>query len=84
MRIIIGCECSGRVREEFRKRGHDVISCDLQDTEIPGPHIKGDILEHLDEGWDMGIFHPECRFLSASGERWIKEIPGRLADRKTG
>ena len=29
MKVLVGCEYSGRVREAFRKRGHDAWSCDL-------------------------------------------------------
>ena len=28
MKILIGCECSGVVRNAFRKLGHDAWSCD--------------------------------------------------------
>ena len=33
MRVLIACEFSGIVRDEFLKRGHDAISCDLLPTE---------------------------------------------------
>lgn len=72
MRALIGCEFSGIVREEFRRRGHDAWSCDLLDTEIPGQHIKGDLLNALGDGWDLGIFHPPCTRLAVSGARWFK------------
>ena len=55
MKILIGCEFSGIIREAFKAKGHDVWSCDLLDTEIPGNHIKGDILEILNDGWDLMI-----------------------------
>jgi hypothetical protein len=73
MRILIGCEFSGVVRDAFIKKGHDVVSCDLLDSEKPGPHIKGDVLKILDKGWDMAIFHPPCTHLAASGARWFKD-----------
>jgi hypothetical protein len=81
MKIIIGCEASGIIREAFRQLGHDAWSCDIKDTEIPGQHIKDDLLLHLDDGWDMGIFHPECRYLCWSGERWLKNNPARSVQR---
>lgn len=31
MKVLIACEFSGIVREAFRRRGHDAISCDLLD-----------------------------------------------------
>ena len=64
MRVLIACEFSGIVREAFRARGHDAWSCDLLPTEIPGQHIQDDVLKHLNDGWDMMIAHPPCRYLS--------------------
>lgn len=73
MRILIGCEYSGIEREVFRALGHDVISCDLLDTEIPGPHYKGDVRDILGDGWDAAIFHPPCTDLAVSGARYFEE-----------
>ena len=70
MRILIACEFSGIVREEFNKLGHDVYSCDFLDTEIKGKHIKGDVLDHLNDGWDLMIAHPPCKYLAVSGNSW--------------
>jgi site-specific DNA-cytosine methylase len=72
-RVLIGCEYSGIVREAFKARGHDAWSCDLLDTEIPGQHIKGDILKILDNGWDIFLAHPPCTHLAVSGARWFKD-----------
>lgn len=71
MRVLAACEFSGIVREAFRKKGHDAWSCDLLDTEIPGQHIKGDVLEILNDGWDLMIAHPPCTYLSRAGARWL-------------
>lgn len=71
VRVIIGCEFSGIVRDEFAKRGHDAWSCDLLASERPGNHIRGDILEVIREPWDLGIFHPPCTRLAVSGARWF-------------
>lgn len=73
MKILIGCEFSGIVRDAFIKKGHDAISCDLLPTEIPGPHIQDDILNILDYNWDMAIFFPPCTHLAVSGARWFKQ-----------
>lgn len=67
MRILIACEFSGVVRDAFRKLGHDAWSCDLLDTEREGPHMKRDVVEVLDENWDMIIAHPPCTYLSNAG-----------------
>ena len=71
MKILIACEFSGIVREEFKKLGHDAWSCDLLPTEIPGKHIQDDVLKHLDDGWDLMIAHPPCTYLSRAGTRWL-------------
>jgi hypothetical protein len=74
MRVLVACEFSGRVRDAFRRLGHDAWSCDLLDTDgDPGFHIKGDVLEHLDDGWDLMIAHPPCTHLAVSGARWFKD-----------
>lgn len=65
MRILIACEYSGRVREAFRKLGHDAWSCDLLPSDDSSPyHIQGNVLEILNDGWDMMIAHPPCTYLS--------------------
>lgn len=82
MRVLIGCEYSGRVRQAFRDLGHDAWSCDFLDAEDGSPyHIKGDVVPLLDQGWDIGIFHPPCTRLTNSGVRWLHSPPpGRTRD----
>lgn len=77
MRVLVACEFSGIVREAFKAKGHDAWSCDLLPTEIPGQHIQGDVLETINDGWDMMIAHPPCTYLAVSGLHWNKKIPGR-------
>ena len=45
MKVLIACEYSGRVRDAFRKLGHDAMSCDLLPTDSPGSHYQGDIFD---------------------------------------
>lgn len=73
MRILIACEYSGAVRDAFRDRGHDAMSCDLLPTDVPGPHYQGDVSDILDDGWDMLIGFPPCTHLAVSGARWFPE-----------
>ena len=73
MKVLIACEFSGTVRDAFIARGHDAVSCDLLPSEKPGPHIQGDVLEHLDDGWDLMIAHPPCDHLASSGARWFDQ-----------
>lgn len=73
MRVLVACEFSGTVRDAFARRGHDAWSCDLLPSEKPGQHIQGDVLDVLDDGWDLMIAHPPCTHLAVSGARWFKE-----------
>lgn len=73
MKVGILCEFSGVVRDAFRRRGHDAISCDLLPTEAPGPHIQGDCLAQDWSGFDLLICHPPCTRLCNLGVRWLAE-----------
>ena len=75
VRVLIACEFSGIVRDAFRAKGHDAWSCDLLPTETPGPHIQGDVLEILQDGWDLMIAHPPCTYLCAGGHNWLNRRP---------
>lgn len=78
MEIIIGCESSGVVREAFRRRGHNVYSCDLLPADDGSPyHIQDDIFNALRRHWDMAILHPPCTYVSNSGIHWNHRTPGR-------
>jgi hypothetical protein len=71
MKILVACEYSGTVRNAFAAKGHDAWSCDILPTESKGNHFEGDVLEHLDKGWDMMIAHPPCTYLSNAGARFL-------------
>lgn len=79
MKVLVGCELSGVVREAFRARGHDAWSCDLEPADDKSPfHIQGDVLDILhDWPWDLGIFHPPCTYLTVSGLHWNHRRPER-------
>ncbi len=72
MKVLIACEFSGIVRDAFIAKGHDAWSCDLLDTESPGPHLKDNVEFCLGLGWDLMIAHPPCTHLAVSGARWFK------------
>ena len=85
MRILVACEYSGRVREAFRKLGHDAWSCDLLPSDDNSPyHIQGDVLKILDDGWDMMIAHPPCTYLTNAGVSWLHKRPERWEQMKDG
>ena len=73
MRVLIACEYSGAVRDEFIRMGHDAMSCDLLPTDKPGPHYEGDVFDIINDGWDMMIAFPPCTHLALSGSQWFAE-----------
>ena len=71
MRVLIACESSGKVREAFRKLGHDAWSNDLLPADDGSDfHIQGDCVEAIKREWDLIIMHPPCTALCVSGNRW--------------
>jgi len=90
MRILIGCECSGTVRDAFIAQGHDAYSCDIKpDEKGSNRHIVADVLEVIDPAneliygkFDMlCVMHPPCTRLCNSGVRWLKiPPPGRTLE----
>jgi hypothetical protein len=80
VKVLIACEFSGTVRDAFRKLGHDAWSCDIIPTDAdPTYHIQGDVLEILNDGWDMMIAHPPCTYLAKSGVQHLHKDPERWA-----
>ena len=73
MKVLIACEFTGIAREAFKRKDHLAMSCDLEDTEIPGNHYKGDIRDVLNDSWDMMLAFPPCTYLCVSGARWWKD-----------
>lgn len=74
-KVIIACEESQIITIEMRKLGIEAYSCDIIDCSGGHPewHIKDDVLNHLDDGWDLMIAHPPCTYLSNAGIRWFNE-----------
>lgn len=77
MKVLVACEYSGTVRDAFAEIGHDAWSCDLLPSDKPGNHIQGDVLQILNNGWDLMIAHPPCTDIAVSGAAWFKE---KIAD----
>jgi hypothetical protein len=80
MKVLVACEESQVVCNAFRAKGHEAYSCDILPTRGAHPewHIQGDIMKHLNDGWELGIFHPMCTNLCNSGVRWMKNKDGSL------
>ena len=68
---MLACEESQVVCKEFRKLGHEAYSADILDCSGSKPdwHIKGDVLDIIEDNWDMMIAFPPCTHLAVSGAR---------------
>jgi site-specific DNA-cytosine methylase len=80
LKVLVACEYSGTVRDAFLRAGHEAMSCDLLRTDVPGPHYEGDVLDVINDGWDLMIAHPPCTHLAVSGARWFKDKKAEQAD----
>jgi len=64
-RVLIACEWSATVRDEFAARGHDATSCDILPSANPhGKHYQGDARDIMNDGFDTMISFPPCTYLS--------------------
>ena len=71
LRVLIGGERFGVLRDAFLARGHLAWSCDLAPTEAPGPHFQCDWREVEGFGWDLAIFHRTCTYMANSGAKHL-------------
>ncbi|KKN22229.1 hypothetical protein LCGC14_0917300 [marine sediment metagenome] len=73
-RLLNGCAKSKYIADAFEAMGWDAWTCDILPAEGNQEyHIQDDVLNHLDDGWDVGIFHPDCTYIANSGVRWLHE-----------
>lgn len=80
MRVLIACEFSGIVRDEFIAKNHEAWSCDLLESERGGRHFTDDVLGILAMGWDIMIAFPPCTHLCVSGAKWFKDKEREQSD----
>lgn len=73
MKVLVACEESQRVCIEFRKRGHEAYSCDIEPCSGGHPewHLQVDALELLKMNWDMILAFPPCTYLTNAGARHL-------------
>ncbi len=73
MRILLACEESQAVCKEFRAQGHEAFSCDILPCSGGHPewHIQGDVINILNDDWDMMIAFPPCTYISNAGAAWL-------------
>lgn len=87
LKIIVGCEESQAVTIELRKLGHEAFSCDIQECSGGHPewHLKMDVFEAIKlKKWDVGIFFPDCTYLTVSANKWYKDQPERKSGTLVG
>lgn len=87
MRVLVGCEESQAVCIELRKIGHEAYSCDLQECSGGHPewHLQMDVFQAIKlKYWDMGIFFPDCTYLTISANAWYKDQPVRKSGTLVG
>ena len=71
-KVLVACEKSGVVRDAFRAAGHDAWSADYDKDETDSEfHYVGNVLNIVEEGWDLMIAHPPCTYLANSGNQWL-------------
>lgn len=72
MKVLVACECFGKVRNAFLRLGADAYPCDIDqdystDPIGKGRHLQQDVTTLLQEKWDLVIAHPPCTYLANSG-----------------
>lgn len=98
--ILVGCEESQAVCKAFRELGFDAYSCDLKPCsgDYPEWHLQMDVFKAIKGGrlqlqngdiiyidkWHLGIFHPECTYLTISANKWYKDQPERKSGTLVG
>ena len=74
IRVLVACEYSGRVRDAFSAKGFDATSCDLLPSRTPGKHYKDNVLDIINDGWDLLIGFPPCTYISNVNTKWRNDI----------
>lgn len=74
-KILVACEESQAVTQEFRRLGAEAYSCDIIETSGSNPewHFKQDVIPLLKEKWDAIIAFPPCTDLAVSGAAWFEQ-----------
>lgn len=81
MKVLIACEQSGSVRDQFIALGHEAMSADLKPTMSPGPHYQGSVFDLCIKDFDLVIAFPPCTYLAKAQMFRYKTEPGRIEKR---
>lgn len=71
MRVLIGGEFNGVLRDAFLAQGYDAISADFKPSVVGGPHYQGDFHDIEGDGFDLAIFHRTCTYMANSGAKHL-------------
>ncbi len=74
VRVLVACEYSGRVRDAFAAKGFDAVSCDLLPSRTPGKHYQGNVLDIINDSWDLLVGFPPCTYISNVNTKWRNDI----------
>jgi len=78
-KILIACEESQTLCQEFWVLGADVYSCDILEPSgyLPERHLQCDVRDVIMDDWDAIYAFPPCTDLASSGACWF---PEKIAD----
>lgn len=84
MKVLIACEESQTVTNEFRAFGHEAYSCDILPCSGDHPewHLQQDVVSLLKEEWDMIIAFPPCTYMSNAGACRMYHPKGVLDEKR--
>lgn len=87
IRIIVGCEESQTICKAFRELGFQAYSCDLKPCSGGHPewHFQEDMFGLIKRmKFHAGIFHPDCTYLTNTGNKWLKDQTARKSGALVG
>lgn len=73
MKVLVACEESQAVTIAMRKKGIEAYSCDILECSggYPEWHIQDNVLDVIDDTYDLMIAFPPCTYLTVTGNRWF-------------
>lgn len=82
MKVLIGCEYTGTVRDAFAAKGHDAWSCDIIPSEKNGQHLQCDIREAIhSRQWDFVGLHLPCTKIALCGNKHYAHLMPKWIER---
>lgn len=86
MKVLVACEESQRVCIAFREKGHEAYSCDIEPCSGGHPewHIQDDVLNYINDNWNLIIAHPPCTYLTVAANKYynVEKYGDKAIERK--